>query len=121
MLLLWWYMAKRLFVGGLAYGVTDDQLRDLFAAVGTVVSAQVIMDKFTGRSKGFGFVEMESDDLADKAIEQLHDKDYEGRNISVSEAQPLGSRDSRPPRSQQSGGRDRNSSPRESSGGGRRY
>lgn len=81
-------MAKKLFVGGLPYATTSDELKAHFASAGTVVSAQVITDKFTGRSKGFGFVEMSSDEEADKAIETLHDTDFGGRKLAVNEARP---------------------------------
>ena len=81
-------MATRLFVGSLAYSVTDDELRDFFASAGNVVSASVIMDRETNRSKGFGFVEMGSDDEAKAAIDQLNGKDLNGRAITVSEARP---------------------------------
>jgi len=93
-------MATKLFVRSLSYDVTDDQLRDLFATVGTVVSANVIMDRDTGRSKGFGFVEMSSDEEAKAAIEQLNNKDLAGRSIFVSEARPREDR----PRSFDGGG-----------------
>jgi RNA recognition motif-containing protein len=89
-------MAKKLFVGSLAWGVTDDQLRDFFAAVGTVTSAKVIIDRDTNRSKGFGFVEMENDDEALKAIDQLNGKELEGRAIVVNEARPQENRERRP-------------------------
>jgi len=81
-------MAKKLFVGGLPYATTSDELKAAFAVAGTVVSAQVITDKFSGRSKGFGFVEMSSDEEADKAIEMLHDTDFGGRKLAVNEARP---------------------------------
>jgi RNA recognition motif-containing protein len=81
-------MATKLFVGSLAYSVTDDQLKDLFGAVGTVVSAQVIMDRATNQSKGFAFVEMSSDEEAKAAVEQLNRKELDGREIMVSEARP---------------------------------
>jgi RNA recognition motif-containing protein len=81
-------MGKRLYAGNLTYGMTDDQLRDLFAAHGAVVSAQVIMDRETGRSKGFGFVEMSSDAEAQKAIEELNGHEIEGRALTVNEARP---------------------------------
>ncbi len=86
-------MATKLFVGSLSWGVNDDQLRDFFAQVGTVVSATVIMDRDSGRSKGFGFVEMSSDDEAKKAVEELNGKELDGRTVTVSEARP---RDERP-------------------------
>lgn len=81
-------MAKRLFVGSLPYSVTDQQLAELFQAAGTVESANVIMDKFSGRSKGFGFVEMSSDEEAAKAVSELNGKEVDGRAIVVNEARP---------------------------------
>lgn len=81
-------MATKLFVGSLSWGVNDDQLRDFFATVGTVVSANVITERETGRSKGFGFVEMSSEDEAKKAIAELNGKDLDGRAVTVSEARP---------------------------------
>lgn len=81
-------MATNLFVGGLAYAVTDDELRELFEAAGTVKSAKVIVDKYSNQSKGFGFVEMGSDDEAKKAIDDLNGKEVQGRSIAVSEARP---------------------------------
>lgn len=82
-------MAKKLFVGNLPYTITDDQLRDLFSAQGSVESASVIINKQTGRSKGFGFVEMSSDEEAQKAVNELNGKEYEGRPMVVSEARPM--------------------------------
>ena len=81
-------MQKKLYVGNLPYTTTDDDLRDHFASVGTVVSASVITDKFSGRSKGFGFVEMSTDDEAQKAIEKFNGLDMGGRSITVNEARP---------------------------------
>jgi RNA recognition motif-containing protein len=81
-------MASKLFIGSLAWTTTDDSLRDFFATVGTVVSASVIMDRETNRSKGFGFVEMSSDDEAKAAVDQLNGKDLDGRPIVVNEARP---------------------------------
>jgi RNA recognition motif-containing protein len=81
-------MATKLFVGSLPYAVNDDQLEELFASVGTVVSAKVIVDRDTNRSKGFGFVEMSSDDEAKAAVDQLNNKEVEGRTIVVTEARP---------------------------------
>ena len=81
-------MGKKLYVGNLTYGVTDSSLEQLFAAHGTVQSAQVIMDRDTGRSKGFGFVEMASDQEAQAAIATLNGKDVEGRALNVNEARP---------------------------------
>ena len=88
-------MATKLYVGGLPYSTTEDALRDLFAQAGSVTSATIIMDKMTGRSKGFGFVEMSSDEEASKAIELLDKKEYEGRTLTVNEARPM---EARPPR-----------------------
>src|SRR5688572_4009061 len=81
-------MGKKLYAGNLGYGVTDSALEQLFAAFGTVQSAQVIMDRDTGRSKGFGFVEMGSDQEAQAAIAALNGRNFEGRNITVNEARP---------------------------------
>ena len=81
-------MAKRLFVGKLPYSVTDSKLEEIFAAIGTVSSANVINDRDTGQSKGFGFVDMENDKDADKAIAELNDSEIEGRNIVVNVAKP---------------------------------
>lgn len=78
----------KLFVGGLPYSVTQDQLRDLFSQFGTVASAVVVTDKFTGQSKGFGFVEFENDSEAQQAIQKLEGTDMEGRRIGVSVARP---------------------------------
>lgn len=82
-------MATRLFVGSLSYNVTDQMLSDAFAQAGTVVSAKVIIDRMTGRSKGFGFVEMSTDEEAGKAIATLNGKDLDGRTIVVNEARPM--------------------------------
>ena len=88
-------MAAKLFVGSLAYSVRDDELEEFFKAAGTVVSAKVIMDRETNRSKGFGFVEMSSDEEAKAAIEQLNNKELAGRAIIVSEARPQAPRENR--------------------------
>lgn len=88
-------MAKRLYVGGLSYGTTEQSLRDAFAQAGNVASATVIIDKMTGRSKGFGFVEMATDEEATAAIDMWNGKDLDGRTIKVNEARPMGER---PPR-----------------------
>ena len=82
-------MAKKLYVGGLSYTITDSQLGQIFSQAGSVVSATVIMDKYSGRSKGFGFVEMASDEEADKAIQTLNGQEVEGRRIIVNEARPM--------------------------------
>ncbi|OGE81179.1 MAG: RNA-binding protein [Candidatus Doudnabacteria bacterium RIFCSPLOWO2_02_FULL_48_8] len=81
-------MAKKLFVGGIPFASTSDDLKQHFSAAGNVASAQVISDKFSGRSKGFGFVEMSSDDEADKAIEMFNGSDMGGRKLVVNEARP---------------------------------
>jgi RNA recognition motif-containing protein len=81
-------MATNLFVGSLSWNVTDDQLKEFFSAVGTVASAKVITDRDSGRSKGFGFVEMSSDEEAQKAVKELNGKDLDGRAVNVSEARP---------------------------------
>lgn len=81
-------MASKLYVGGLAYSITEKELEEAFAAFGTVVSAAVIKDRDTNQSKGFGFVEMSSDAEAQKAIAELNGKDLSGRNVIVSEARP---------------------------------
>ncbi len=79
---------NKLYVGGLPYQVTEDQLREIFSPHGTVESATVITDRMTGRSKGFGFVEMSSQEEAQQAIDKLNGTDLEGRNITVNEAKP---------------------------------
>jgi cold-inducible RNA-binding protein len=81
-------MGKKLYVGNLAYSVTDSDLQTMFAAHGTVQSAQVIMDRDTGRSKGFGFVEMGSDQEAQAAIGALNGAEKDGRTLTVNEARP---------------------------------
>ena len=81
-------MGKKLYVGNLAYGVTDSDLQQLFEPYGSVQSAQVIVDRDTGRSKGFGFVEMGSDQEAQAAIAALNGKEVEGRALTVNEARP---------------------------------
>ncbi|HEY4516519.1 MAG TPA: RNA-binding protein [Candidatus Paceibacterota bacterium] len=82
-------MAKKLYVGGLPYATTDVELREAFAGAGTVTSAVVIMDKMSGRSKGFGFVEMSSDAEAQGAIDMWNGKDFGGRTLTVNEARPM--------------------------------
>ncbi len=82
-------MSNKLFVGGIPYAVRDEELADYFSKVGTVNSARVIVDKMTGRSRGFGFVEMSSDEEAQKAIAELNDAEMDGRKIVVNIAQPM--------------------------------
>ena len=81
-------MSKRLFIGNLPYSATTQQIMDLFAAIGKVIEANVITDKFTGRSKGFAFVEMEVDAEADQAVAKLNGHEMDGRQIIVNEARP---------------------------------
>lgn len=81
-------MSQRLYVGGLPYSTTEDDLKSHFSAAGPVVSAFVVTDKESGRSRGFGFVEMENDADADKAIEMFDKKDFGGRNLTVNIARP---------------------------------
>jgi RNA recognition motif-containing protein len=81
-------MSKKLYVGNLSYSVTDSQLEQMFAQYGSVSSAQVIMDRETGRSKGFGFVEMSNDQEAEAAINALNGQDYSGRPLTVNVARP---------------------------------
>ncbi len=85
-------MAKKLYVGGLSYNTTEATLKEAFSAVGTVESATVIMDKMTNSSKGFGFVEMATDEEAQKAIETLNGKELDGRTLTVNEARPMETR-----------------------------
>jgi RNA recognition motif-containing protein len=103
-------VGKKLYVGNLTYGVTDSDLETMFAAHGTVQSAQVIMDRETGRSKGFGFVEMGNEQEAQAAIAGLNGKDKDGRALTVNEARP---------REERSG--NRGGGGRSGFGGGRRY
>ena len=95
-------MAKKLYVGGLSYSTTGDALKELFAQAGTVESATVITDRMSGRSKGFGFVEMSSEEEAQKAIETFNGKELDGRSLTVNEARPM---EDRPKRDFDSGGR----------------
>jgi len=81
-------MPSKLYVGNLAYSVSNSDLEELFSTMGQVQSVAVIMDKFTGQSKGFGFVEMTNAEDASKAIEQFNDSELKGRNIKVNEARP---------------------------------
>ena len=94
-------MATKLYVGGLPYSTQEDALRELFAQAGNVTSAVIIMDKMSGRSKGFGFVEMSTTEEAQKAISMFNDQEFEGRKLTVNEARPM---EARPPRTRSSGG-----------------
>ena len=92
-------MGKKLYIGNLSYDVSDSDLEAMLAPHGTVLSAQVISDRATGRSKGFGFVEMESDSEAQAAIEALNGTESGGRSLTVNEAKPREPREPREPRS----------------------
>ena len=91
-------MAKKLFVGNLSFDLTQDQFKDIFAAYGAIISANIVMDKFSGRSKGFGFVEMPNDSQALVAIESTNEKEIGGRTLKVNEARPREERPRRAPR-----------------------
>ena len=86
-------MAKKIYVGNLSFQTTDADLNDMFSEIGQVESVQIITDRDTGRSKGFGFVEMASDAQAQSAIEKLNGADYGGRPLTVNEARPMAPRD----------------------------
>ena len=86
---------KKLYVGNLSYTLSDESLKELFEEFGEVVSAQIIMDRRTNRSKGFGFVEMSSTDEAQAAIDAMNEKEIEGRSLTVNEAKPRVERDDR--------------------------
>jgi len=88
-------LAKKLYVGGLSYDTSDSSLETLFSQVGTVDSARVIIDRDSGRSKGFGFVEMSNDSEASRAITQFNGTNFEGRTITVNEARPQVERNQR--------------------------
>ena len=81
-------MAKRLFVGNLSFKTTQEELEALFAEVGAVTSTAIIMDRFSGRSRGFGFVEMDSEEDAQTAIERFNEYEFQGRPLTVNEAKP---------------------------------
>ena len=94
-------MATKLYIGGVSYGSTEDSLRDAFAQAGNVVSAKIIIDKMTGRSRGFAFVEMGSEEDAQKAIALWNGKELDGRALTVNEARPM---EERAPRTGGTGG-----------------
>lgn len=98
-------MAKKLYVGNLAFSVTDDELMQAFTSFGTVASARVVMDRMSGRSKGFGFVELEDDSQADEAINKMNGQTIAGRPVRVSEAKPQEDRPRGPRRDGGGGGR----------------
>ena len=94
-------MATKLYVGGLPYSTQEDALKELFAQAGNVVSAVIIIDKMSGRSKGFGFVEMSTQEEANAAVSMFNDQEFEGRKLTVNEARPM---EARPPRTGGNGG-----------------
>ncbi len=94
-------MAKKLYVGGIPYSTTENDLKEAFSQAGEVTSSAIIIDKMTGRSKGFGFIEMAKDADADKAIDMFNGKDFQGRTLTVNEARPL---EERAPRREFGGG-----------------
>lgn len=108
-------MALKLYVGGLPYSTTDEELKDAFAQAGTVTSATIIIDRASGRSKGFGFVEMSNDAEAQAAIELWNEKEFNGRTLTVNEARPL---EARPPRRDFNGGGNNRGGNRDFQGGG---
>ncbi len=83
----------KLYVGNLAFSTTEDEVKELFGKIGAVQSVSIIKDKYSERSKGFGFVEMTNDEEAKKAIEQINGTDFKGRNIRVAEAKPMEKRE----------------------------
>ena len=99
------YMAKKIYVGNLSYQMTEADLSDMFTQIGAVESVQIITDRDTGRSKGFGFVQMSDDEAAEKAIAQLNGKEINGRALTVNEARPMEKRDRGPRGSGGGGGR----------------
>ena len=83
----------KLYVGGLPYQCSEDEIKDLFSQAGSVASVAIITDKMSGRSRGFGFVEMDSDEEGKKAVETLNGTDFQGRKLTVNEARPLQDRE----------------------------
>src|ERR687891_240960 len=100
-------MGKKLYVGNLPFNANDESLEQIFAQAGTVQSAKIITDRDTGRSKGFGFVEMSTDQEAADAIQKFNGAEYGGRNMTVSEARPMAPREDRGHRGGGGGGRGR--------------
>jgi cold-inducible RNA-binding protein len=114
-------VAKKLYVGNIPYDLTNEDLQDMFKDHGSVLSANIITDKYSGRSKGFGFVEMENDDEAVTAIESLNEKEINGRKILVNEARPREDKPRRPGGGRPGGDRnDRNGGRRNGNGYGNR-
>jgi RNA recognition motif-containing protein len=103
-------MFMNIYVGNLPYSATENSMRDLFEGYGAVTTSKIVTDKFTGSSRGFGFIEMPNADEAQKAIDELNGKDFEGRKIVVNESRPRETtgNDNRPPRREggYNGGRD---------------
>jgi len=91
-------MSVKVYVGNLPFGVADDDLKEMFSQYGEVEEAVVIKDKFSGRSKGFGFVTFANEESAQKAISEMNGKEVQGREIKVNEAKPMEPRENRPPR-----------------------
>jgi RNA recognition motif-containing protein len=98
-------MGKKLYVGNLPFSTTDESLQEIFSQAGNVQSAKIITDRDTGRSKGFGFVEMSSDQEAADAIQKFNGAEYGGRNMTVAEARPMAPREERGHRGGAAGGR----------------
>ena len=111
-------MATKLFVGNLTYNTTENELQDHFAQAGTVISVNIMQDRATGRSRGFAFIEMGSQAEANKAIELFHQKDFQGRPLTVNEARP---REERPPGGGYGASRGGEGGDRRSGGGGGGY
>ena len=88
-------MGKKIYVGNLPFSITDASLETMFAEAGTVESAKIITDRYTGQSKGFGFVEMSTDEEASEAIQKFNGTEYEGRTLKVAEAKPQAPRENR--------------------------
>ncbi|MBC8002276.1 MAG: RNA-binding protein [Opitutaceae bacterium] len=107
---------NRLFVGNLAYQTIENDLQEMFSGAGVVTSVNLMLDKFTGKSRGFAFVEFSSADEANKAVEMFHGKDLQGRALTVNIARP---REERPPRSGGGGGGGYRGGGRDGGGGGR--
>ncbi len=114
-------MSKKLYVGNLPFSVTDDKLREIFSAYGELSEANVIMNKYSGRSKGFGFVVVEDDSMADKAVEEMNGKEIEGRAIVVNEAKPFDPDKPRPSFNRNRFGGDRGGGSRFGGRGGGRF
>ncbi len=109
-------MEKKLYVGNLSYTSTEDDIKALFQDVGRVVDCQLMLDKFTSRSRGFAFVEMETCEEAGKAVERLNEKEFQGRNLRVNIARPI---ESRPPQRDDGGARRDDGGARRDYGGAR--